>query len=104
MGARTGKQFLAGLRKPREIWVGEDRVDDVVSHPAFAGAAQTLAQIFDLQHEAADVCLMPDPETGEPINVSHMIPRSRADLGRRHACLQRSPSSRWVSWGAHRTT
>ena len=88
MGARTGKQFLAGLRKPREIWVGEDKVDDVVSHPAFAGAAQTLAQIFDLQHEAADVCLMPDPETGEPINVSHMIPRSRADLDRRHACLQ----------------
>ena len=88
MGARTGKQFLEGLRKPREIWVGDDKVDDVVSHPAFAGAAQTLAQIFDLQHEAADVCLMPDPETGEPINVSHMIPRSRADLGRRHACLQ----------------
>ena len=88
MGARTGKQFLAGLRKPREIWVGEDKVDDVVSHPAFAGAAQTLAQIFDLQHEAADVCLLPDPETGEAINVSHMIPRSRADLDRRHACLQ----------------
>ncbi len=44
MGARTGKQFLAGLRKPREIWVGEDKVDDVVSHPAFAGAAQTLAR------------------------------------------------------------
>jgi aromatic ring hydroxylase len=31
---------------------------------------------------------MPDPETGEPINVSHMIPRSLADLERRHACLQ----------------
>ncbi|MBI3785130.1 MAG: 4-hydroxyphenylacetate 3-hydroxylase, partial [Deltaproteobacteria bacterium] len=33
--------------------------------------------------------LMPDPETGEPINVSHLIPRSRADLERRHACLER---------------
>ncbi len=54
MGARTGSEFLAGLRKPREIWVGDDRVADVVSHPAFAGAAQTLAQLFDLQHQAAD--------------------------------------------------
>ena len=27
---------------------------------------------------------MPDPETGEPINVSHMIPRSKEDLQRRH--------------------
>ena len=50
---------------------------DIVSHPAFAGAAATLAQIFDLQHEARDICLMPDPETGEPINVSHMIAVAR---------------------------
>ena len=89
MGARTGKEFLAGLKSPRDIWVGDDKVTDVASHPAFAGAAQTLAQVFDLQHEAREDCLMPDPETGEPINVSHMIPRSREDLMRRHRCLQR---------------
>ncbi len=53
-----------------------------------SGAAHAIAAVFDLQHERADVCLMPDPETGEPINVSHMIPRSRADLERRHAGLQ----------------
>ena len=88
MPARTGREFLKGLSKPREIWVGDDKVRDVVSHPAFAGAAHTLAEVFDLQHQARDVCLMPDPETGEPINVSHMIPRSREDLERRHACLQ----------------
>ena len=88
MGARTGREFLAGLSKPREIWVGEDKVADIVSHPAFAGAANTMAEIFDLQHLAREACLMPDPETGEPINLSHMIPRSLADLERRHACLQ----------------
>jgi 4-hydroxyphenylacetate 3-monooxygenase oxygenase component len=88
MAARTGREFLAGLSKPRELWVGDDKVADIISHPAFAGAAETLAQIFDLQHQARDVCLMPDPDTGEPINVSHMIPRSIADLERRHACLQ----------------
>ena len=32
---------------------------------------------------------MPDPETGESINISHMIPRSREDLEKRHRCLQR---------------
>jgi 4-hydroxyphenylacetate 3-monooxygenase len=88
MAARTGREFLAGLSKPRELWVGDDKVADIISHPAFAGAAETLAQIFDLQHQVRDVCLMPDPDTGEPINVSHMIPRSIADLERRHACLQ----------------
>src|SRR5271165_2759885 len=89
MGARTGKQFLAGLKAPREVWVGGERVTDVVSHPAFAGAAKTLAEVFDLQHEALADCLMPDPETGEPINVSHMIPHSREDIVRRHRGLQR---------------
>jgi aromatic ring hydroxylase len=88
MAARTGKEFLAGLRSPREVWVDREKVDDVASHPAFVGAAATLAEIFDLQHQAREVCLTPDAETGEPINLSHMIPRSLADLERRHACLQ----------------
>ena len=46
MGARTGREFLKGLSRPREVWVGDDKVSDVASHPAFAGAANTLAQIL----------------------------------------------------------
>lgn len=88
MPARTGDQFLKGLRDGREVWVDSERVSDVTAHPALSGAARALAGIFDLQHEAADAMLMPDPETGEPINASHMIPRSREDLLRRHACLE----------------
>jgi len=88
MAARTGSEFLAGLRTPREIWVGDEKVRDVASHPSFAGGAGTMARLFDLQHEAADLCLMPDPETGEAIHASHMIPGSRDDLRRRHAALQ----------------
>jgi len=76
MPARTGDEFLRGLKDDREVWVGGERVRDVAACPAFAGAARSVAALFDLQHEAATVCLMPDPETGEPINVSHLIPRS----------------------------
>ena len=89
MPARTGKEFLKALKDERQIWVGDERVSDVAAHPAFAGAARFVASLYDLQHEAASVCLMPDPETGEPINVSHLIPRSRGDLARRHDCLER---------------
>jgi 4-hydroxyphenylacetate 3-monooxygenase len=89
MPARTGAEFLKGLRDDREVWVDGERVCDVASHPAFAGAAQTLAELFDLQHQFADDCLAPDPETGEPINISHIVPRSREDIERRHRCLER---------------
>lgn len=90
MGARTGEQFLRGLKQSkRDIRLGSEKVGDVTEHPELAGGARTLASLFDLQHEHAADCLFPDPETGEPINVSHMIPRSKEDLVRRRRGLER---------------
>ena len=52
MGARTGGAVSGPLRKTRRtVWLGDDRVDDVTSHPALAGAASTLAGVFDRQHQ-----------------------------------------------------
>ncbi len=94
MPARNGDQFLKGLRaRNREVWLGDERVDDVTTHPQLEGAAHSLARVFDIQHEFADECLMPDPETGEAINISHMIPRSIDDLKRRHRGLRRIAES-----------
>jgi 4-hydroxyphenylacetate 3-monooxygenase len=99
MGARTGKEYVEGLRDDREVWLGGARVADVTSHPAFAGALATMSDLYDLQHDAADVCLTPDPdvppgsgdpETGALVNRSIVIPRSRDDLERRHVALRRT--------------
>ena len=90
MPARTGDEFLKGLQDSREIWLENERVTDVTAHPSLAGAANALARLCDLQHHESDVLLAPDPETGEQINVSHVIPRSREDLERRHAALERT--------------
>lgn len=90
MGARSGKEFLEGLRtRGREVWLGPECVDDVTEHPAFAGPARSIAAVFDRQFEFPDDCLMPDPETGESINVSHIIPQCKADLLRRQSGLLR---------------
>lgn len=88
MPARTGEQFLKGLRGPREVWVDGEKVGDVVDHPKLRGAAHALAAVYDLHHMQAATCLGPDPETGESIPVSHRIPRSREDLVHRHAALR----------------
>ena len=90
MGARTGSQFLDGLRKmKREIWVDGERIEDVTTHPKLRGGAEGLAAIFDRQHAYAADCLFTHPDSGQLTNVSHMIPRSKDELRHRHAGLVR---------------
>jgi aromatic ring hydroxylase len=88
MGARTGEEYLAGLKDDRTVWLDGRRVD-VVDEPRFAGSLQGMAEYFDYQHLHADDCLVEDPETGEQINASHIIPRSDDDLRQRHRALDR---------------
>ena len=90
MPAVAGKEFLERLRRTRrQLWVEGQLVDDVTAHPALAGGAQTIAGVFDRQHAFPDDCLTPDPETGEPVNIGHLLPRSVADLKRRNRGLAR---------------
>jgi 4-hydroxyphenylacetate 3-monooxygenase len=90
MPARTGEQYLKGLRATsRELWLGSERVESVVDHPLLAGAAEAIADYYDLHHAHPDELLMADPESGEPISVSHLLPTSRADLERRGVALTR---------------
>ena len=66
MAARTGDQFLQGLKQTkRELWLEHDRVTDVTAHPKLAGGARTVARLYDLQHERQDECLIPDAESGD---------------------------------------
>lgn len=90
VGARTGNEYLTDLAATkREIWLGGEKVDDVVSHPQFTQGAHSIAEWYDRQFEYADELLIPDPENGEKINISHMQPRSKEDLKRRHVGLRR---------------
>ena len=63
MPARTGKQFLQGLRGARAVWVDGERVADVTEHPKLTGAAHALAGVYDLQHEKTDIGLVPSTVT-----------------------------------------
>src|SRR5215831_5579556 len=77
MGARTGEQFLEGLRKTRRIvWVDDERVDDVTTHPALAQAARTRARSYHRQRALPNDGLTADPAPGEPDDETHATPRS----------------------------
>ena len=88
-GARTGAQYLDGLRADgREIWLGGERIDDVVGAPEARRRRRSMAALFDLQHERPDELLMPSPDTGKPVNVTHLQPKSQADLERRRKAIK----------------
>ena len=87
MSPRTGNEYTAGLRDDREVWVDGRRVPDVTDYEPFSGAVRSVAGLYDLQHAHADDCLVEHPDGGESINASHLIPRSRADLEKRHAAM-----------------
>lgn len=90
MVARTGQGYLDGLKATsREVWLGGERVESVTEHPLLAPGAEAVAAYYDLQHRYPDDLLIADPGSGEPMNVSHMLPRSVADLQRRHVGLRR---------------
>ncbi len=83
MPARTGKEFLQGLRdQPREIWIGGERVGDVAAHPAFCNVARSVAALYDLQHDPAlqDQMTFVSPSSGERVGTSFLVPRTRDDL------------------------
>jgi aromatic ring hydroxylase len=83
MTARTGQQYLDGLKDDRTVWVGNEKVD-VLKHGAFAGSVKGIAGYFDWQHKNSDDCLIEDPKTGQPMSASLIIPKSAADLKRRN--------------------
>ncbi len=81
MPARDGDTYLKGLRATeREIWMGGERISDVLDHPTLRPGAEAIAAYYDLQVANPDLLLVEDAETGEPINISHTAPRSRAQL------------------------
>jgi 4-hydroxyphenylacetate 3-monooxygenase len=53
MGVCIGKAFVASLRDKRRIHIDGERVTDVTRDPRFAGAAQSLAALYNMQHDPA---------------------------------------------------
>src|SRR3954463_6802379 len=91
MPARTGKQFIEGLRaRPREVWLRGERIGDPTTHPAFKRPVETLAHLYDMQHDPAyaDVLTYKSPTTGDPVGTAFMTPRSHADLVKRRKAFQ----------------
>jgi 4-hydroxyphenylacetate 3-monooxygenase len=89
MALRTGAQYLDALRDGREVWLAGERVD-VTTHPQLAPTVREVADVYDLQHdpEHRDLLTMASPDTGEPVSLAYLLPRSTEDLVRRRQMIE----------------
>lgn len=87
MAARTGQEYLEGLKDDREVWLGNEKID-VLTHPAFQGSLKGMAGYFDWQHKYSDECLVKDEITGELMTASLILPKNDKDLISRGKCFE----------------
>ncbi len=83
MPARTGRQYLNGLKEQeRQVWLGGERVKDVTTHPGLAGGAHAIASLYDMQWDAKlhDEMTYVSPTTGDRVGLSFIIPRTQDEL------------------------
>src|SRR5579864_8866201 len=80
---RSGKEHLESLRDGRIVYIGNEKVDDVTTHPAFRNAAQTVVALYDMKAEPALREEMTYEEDGGRHSIYFLRARSREDLQRR---------------------
>ena len=85
MGARTGKQYIEGLRDNRRIYIDGKIVRDVTKYPPLQGVIRELAALYDRQHEAGfkDALTYCPAGAAEPVSTSFLIPTAFEDVERR---------------------
>ncbi len=85
MGIRTGREYRERLRDGRTVYVNGARVKDVTTYPPFQRTVDTIAALYDLQHDPAHQSLLtyPSPKTGHPVNLSFLIAETAEDVARR---------------------
>src|SRR6476661_6746244 len=88
MPIRRGAEYLNSLRDGREVWLRGERVD-VTCDPRLAGCAHAFAELYDLQHDPAhaDSLTMPSPDSGEPVSLAYLLPRTVDDLIRKREMI-----------------
>jgi len=91
MPARHGKDYIEALKRRRpEIWIDGQRVNDPANHPIFRRPVESIAKLYDMQHEAewSDILTYPSPDTGDRVGTAFLAPRTPADLRKRGAAFK----------------
>ncbi|WP_019123070.1 4-hydroxyphenylacetate 3-hydroxylase family protein [Brevibacillus massiliensis] len=78
----ASQRYLSRLRDGRSVWLQGKIVEDLPSHPAFAGTIQTICALLALQDDPASQpsLTFSPPDTGKPANLAYLVPGSKEEV------------------------
>jgi 4-hydroxyphenylacetate 3-monooxygenase len=82
MPVTNAKKYLSSLQDDREIYIDGERIKDVTKDYRFIGAAETMAELLQMQHDPdlSDTLTYSSPSSGDKVGMSHIQPRSMQDV------------------------
>jgi 4-hydroxyphenylacetate 3-monooxygenase/chlorophenol-4-monooxygenase component 2 len=86
---RTGKQYLDSLNDGRMVWVGNEKIDNVATHPLTRDYALRTAEFFDLHNrpELQELLTFVDAD-GERRSMAWFQHRNKEELVRKRKYLE----------------
>jgi len=82
---QSGTDKLERMRDGRVVYLGSERIDDVTAHPAFRGAARTIADLYDFKRSSEHKDVLSFEEGGDRYSIYFLRPRNQSDLRKRTA-------------------
>ena len=81
---------MNSLKDDRAIYIDGERVKDVTKDHRFVGAAETMGELLQMQHEPnlLDTLTYVSPTSGDKVGMSHIQPKSKKDIKARGDAMQ----------------
>ena len=90
MPARNGSQYIQRLKeRPPALYLRGQQVKDPTTHPGLSGGVKTIARLYDLQHQPGAAMTYQSPDTGQPVGLSFITPKTPDDLHARREMMRR---------------
>jgi len=86
---KNAAEHMASLKDGRSVYLDGKKVDDVTTHPAFANAVQSAANLYEFQSrpENAEMMTFESPKTGRRVNRAWQMPTTYQELVTRRKAL-----------------
>ena len=101
---KTGAEHLEQLRDGRAVYIGQELVRDVTTHPAFCNGARSIAAIYDMKADPQNLEALSFEEGGQRYSTFYLRARTQEDWAAALIFIAVSPISATECLAARRIT